>query len=338
MPCFKPLKAYHGQDFHPSGKRKLVFDPGQTKLGKLAPIIPLTCGQCLGCKLERSRQWAMRGQHEASVHEDNIFITLTYDDEHRPAYGSLVVSHFQKFIKRLRYKFPDQTIRYLQCGEYGELLGRPHYHACLFGFKFPDQKLLAPGKRKTTETVKINGRKETRPLRIPQQTTDDKLSSEILNKLWGKGRTEIGAVNFNSIAYLARYCVKKINGPLAQKEDPDTGLTHYERQDEYTGEVITLHPEYNTMSRRPGIGKKWFDKFKSDLYPSDFLVTNGHEARGPKYYDTLYELEDPDELEIIKAKRVQKARENVRESTPKRLAVRLKCAQARASQSTRNKL
>jgi len=105
----------------------------------------LPCGRCIGCRLERSRQWAVRMMHEASLHQDNCFITLTYDNEHLPKNASLVKRDFQLFMKRLRKAYPAVRIRFFHCGEYGEQYGRPHYHAILFGFDFPDKYFL--GKR-----------------------------------------------------------------------------------------------------------------------------------------------------------------------------------------------
>ena len=85
--------------------------PGQTKLKILGrktdnaqqwcssrydeEMITLPCGQCIGCRLEYSRQWAIRCMHEASMYDDNCFITLTYDNDHLPSDGSLHKSHFQ---------------------------------------------------------------------------------------------------------------------------------------------------------------------------------------------------------------------------------------------------
>ena len=128
MPCFCPLEGWRSKDRSSTGKRKIVFNP-RDALRDMPVTVP--CGQCIGCRLERSRQWAVRCIHEASLHEDNCFITLTYDDAHLPTDLSLNVSHFQKFMKRLRKRF-GEGIRFFHCGEYGENFGRPHYHACLF--------------------------------------------------------------------------------------------------------------------------------------------------------------------------------------------------------------
>ena len=133
MACYRPLRAYALRNaegkMQVSFKRKIGYEP-----------IWLPCGQCIGCRLERSRQWAMRCMHEAQMYDRNCFVTLTYDDEHLPPNGSLNKRDFQLFMKRLRKRY-GSGIRYYQCGEYGELLGRPHHHAILFNFDFDDKVL-----------------------------------------------------------------------------------------------------------------------------------------------------------------------------------------------------
>lgn len=105
MPCYYPLQAWRG-DYLPSGKREIVF---KKPSGKASAAFPLTlpCGQCTGCRLERSRQWAMRNMDEAQMSEKNCFLTLTYDDVNVPEDGGLNKKDFQDFMKRLR--------RWLRC-------------------------------------------------------------------------------------------------------------------------------------------------------------------------------------------------------------------------------
>lgn len=184
MPCYHPLQAYQCAD------GLVVF----SELGRydLVRSMQLNCGQCIGCRLERSRQWAMHCVHEASLYEQNCFITLTYNDEHVPPEGSLLYRDFQLFMKRLRRRFFSSKIRYFMCGEYGEDLGRPHFHACLFNFNFAD---------KTPWRTVTSG---TRLFRSPD-----------LELLWPSGFSSIGEVTFESAAYVARYVMKKVTGEAA---------------------------------------------------------------------------------------------------------------------------
>ena len=147
MSCYSPLKAYkiHGVKTE-SNKAVLVFNHRLT-IGKTYSEVDLPCGQCIGCRIDKSRDWACRCYHEASMYDENCFVTFTYDDENLPENGSLTrgsQSDFTLFMKRLRKKV-KKKIRYFQCGEYGDTTGRPHHHACLFGFDFEDKVLYSSG-------------------------------------------------------------------------------------------------------------------------------------------------------------------------------------------------
>lgn len=263
------------------------------------PQVEIPCGQCIGCRLSRSKQWATRIMHEAQMHEHNHFLTLTYSDEHLPADYSVDVREFQLFMKRLRFQ-KGNGIRFFHCGEYGSKTFRPHYHAILFGCDISDLK------------------------RHKQNSQGDYLyRSEEIEKLWTKGHVLIGAVTTQSAAYVARYVLKKIGGKAAEN--------HYRRIHPYTGEEVQVKPEYCTMSRRPGIGAAWYEKYKSDAYPSDFVVLEGHKVAVPKYYDRQLEKEDQETLEDMKMYRRVKARRHKKDQTPERLEVREKVQLARIS-------
>lgn len=108
MPCYKPIKAWYGHRL-PSGKREIVFSSGQAQS---FIDLALPCGTCVGCRLERARQWAMRCVDEASLYRDNSFITLTFNEQHLPNNRSLDVSIFQKFMKRLRKEVAPLRLRF----------------------------------------------------------------------------------------------------------------------------------------------------------------------------------------------------------------------------------
>ncbi len=252
--------------------------------------LELACGQCQGCRLERSRQWAIRCVHEAQMHKQNCFITLTYDPDHVPKDGSLHLEDWQRFAKRLRRK--AGPFRFFHCGEYGEVNLRPHYHACIFGLDFVADRGL----------WKDDGRN---PL----------FRSPLLDSTWGLGFATVGALTFKSAAYVARYIMKKATGPLAVEKYGDR------------------RPEYVTMSRRPGIGSKWFEKFRGDVYPSDEVIHEGKRFRPPRFYDGLL---GADELYEYKVKRRRALSNRVKELTPDRLRVREKCSEARVKAFERN--
>jgi hypothetical protein len=304
MPCFHPLDGYK------SSTGKWISE----KTHHLQEPLTIPCGKCTGCRTEYSRQWAMRIKHEESLWDRNCFITLTYEDKHLPRKGNsttLIKKDFQDFMKRLREPNesldwePPKPIRYYHCGEYGDQFGRPHYHAILFNTNFPDLK-------------QIQGKKDLK-------------TSKILDTIWGKGFTSVGAVTFESASYVAGYVQKKINGK--QKEE------HYQIIDPETGEYFgQRQQEYATMSRRPGIAGHWFAKNKNDIYPSDNIHMRGKEMRPPKYYDRLYEIEYPSDMEIIKKNRKEAMEETAHLRTPEALLQAEKTHKARMSIYKRGKL
>lgn len=293
MACYKPIHGYRmkcGKGF--------TINPAQ---GRAAFPMTIPCGYCIGCRLEKSRQWAMRCVHEAQMHEQNCFITLTFNPESLKNRGtqSLRKRDFQLFIKRLRKKY-GKNIRYLHCGEYGHKRSRPHYHALLFGFDFPDKKPW-----------------RTNLSRSPQ-----------LEKLWPYGYSSIGAVTFESAAYVARYVVKKRYGR-------DAGQ-FYQRLDESTGLIENLHPEYATMSRRPGIGSTWFQRYSGDIYPKDSIHVRGRASRPTRYYDKRFESMDPQAYQKVKANRRRTAVKKALDKSQPSLESQEACAQNLNKEKKRN--
>ncbi|AXL15037.1 replication initiator protein [Microviridae sp.] len=262
--------------------------------------VEVPCGSCIGCRLERSRQWAVRCHHEASLYDSNCFVTLTYSDQQLPCPPSIAVRPLQLFIKRLRKKY-GAGIRFFACGEYGQSGSRqwnPHYHLILFNHDFPDKKLWKENKH-----------------------GDHVYISESLQSLWqDQGFTTTAGVTFQSAAYVSRYIMKKVTGEPAKD--------HYSWVDPETGEVLQLTPEFVTMSRRPGIGSGWYDKWSGDVFPDDFIIVDGKNMRPPKYYDKLLEAEDAREHRKMKGKRTRGGKLHPEDQTPERRKVREKVKQA----------
>lgn len=288
--------------------------------------LEIACGQCIGCRLERSRQWAVRCMHEAKMHPHNCFVTVTYAPEHLPPHGSLTKRHHQLLLKRIRSALvrkhgddspflyqrahvhahmglrPIPQLRYYMAGEYGDRLARPHYHFCLFGIDFADRKYWG-----TTKA----GSKIFR--------------SPTLEKLWPYGHSTVGDLTFESAAYTARYVMKKINGKQKQK--------HYEKVDPTTGEIIQIQDEYNEMSRAQGIGKTWIQKYAADAYDAlpGKVIVNGKEANTPRYYDKQLKKWDADKYELLLELRQLEGRKHAADQTPRRLRAREEVAAAKIS-------
>lgn len=335
MACFHPIQAYQASD------GSVLF----SERGDIVRSLTLPCGQCWGCRLERSRQWAMRCMHEAALYDNNCFITLTYNDDHCPSDRSLNYDDFQRFMKRFRKRFKgvqevsykkrvyhkpvsdsvigssdrsfdlvetkSNPIRFYMCGEYGEKFERPHFHACIFNFNFPDKTVW-----KRTPSGQIIYR------------------SKALEELWSDekgdsiGYSSIGDVTFESAAYVARYVMKKRTGKGSED--------HYETTDFETGEIKNRRPEFNKMSLKPGIGAGWFDRFSADVYPHDYVVVNGKEVRPPKYYDKKFAEISPDEFEALQLQRFVDAVDRYEDNTDQRLLVKEQVTLARTSSLKRS--
>lgn len=283
MPCFHPLRAFKV----PGG---VSFSESDSDY----PEMHLPCGRCQGCRLEHSRQWAVRCMHEASLYPANCCITLTYSDEFLPGPSLDYKGErgFQPFMKRLREwarKRGVKKIRFFMCGEYGEKNQRPHFHALLFNFDFLDKTLW----QKTSSGSMI-------------------YRSALLEKLWPWGHSSVGELNFESAAYVARYAMKKLSGDAAH-------VTAHGRVDLRTGEILPLKPEFIQMSRMGGIGKDWLLKYVDEVYSFDRVVINGVETKPPRYYDKLIQEKHPFAWHDIKMDREERAIKNPEESSARRL-------------------
>lgn len=292
MPCYSPLKGFQ------LGDGSVIF----VERGDVRRSIELPCGQCIGCRLERSRQWAVRCVHESKMHEFNCFITLTYNDEHLPSDYSLNYKHYQDFMKRLR-KHVKKPISFYMCGEYGEDFSRPHYHAAIFGHTFADRELVG---------VSDAG---SNVFRCPT-----------LEKLWGKGFAYVGELTFESSAYIARYIMKKITGDLADE--------HYKFVIPDTGEIIWRTPEFNRMSLKPAIGRRFLDAYPNDIYPHDRVILNGAKSKPPRYYDKVFSRINPLSFEAIQFNRESEL--NKADNTDERLVSKEICTKARLNRYSRS--
>lgn len=319
MTCYKPKIRVEYQnvmltakDGHTYKKNVIMsktdYENWKDRNEEIVKIQRIPCGQCIGCRLDYSKDWATRCMLEAKEYKNNWFITLTYDEEHLPLKrqminedtgeiyyndgswnGTLKPQDMEKFIKDLRryykYHYDHDGIRFFYCGEYGEQLQRPHYHAIIFNLPISKDKLK---------------------FKFANEEYQPIYECEEIEKIWGKGMLAVGEVTFSSCAYVARYVTKKKTGTTAKEE--------YLRK----GQL----PEYVRMSRKPGIARNYYEDKKKDIYKVDYLIQstcrgNILKVKPPKYYDKLYDLEDPEAMEIIKYKRKERAEnaENIKFSS-----------------------
>lgn len=246
----------------------------------------------------------MRAVHETKLYKRNCFITLTYDEQNLPDRGKLNYDDFQQFMRRLRKKC-GENIRFYMCGEYGTLNGRPHYHAILFNHDWED---------------KIHFKRS--------ESGEEIYTSAMLQRLWPDGHSSTGEATFESAAYIARYCVQKRTGEEADE--------HYKRYD-YLGEY-QLQPEFNQMSRKPGIGGDWIKFYKDDVFKHDSVIINGKETTVAKYYDKQLKKYDPIRLEEIKEYREWNGYQQRADNTPERLLIKEMVTKAKIKTLERGKI
>lgn len=277
MACLHPVKAF----LLTSGGISFV------EKGDIRGDIKVPCNRCMGCRIDRARDWTLRIGHESKSHPVSWFATITYSDEHLPTPPSLNYPDFQKFLKRVRKSIG--SFRFFMCAEYGDQNRRPHYHAILFGLQLPD-------------VVRWGGTDKYPTFR-----------SSSLEKAWGKGYVLLGSVTPQSANYVARYSLKKVTG--------DPASAHYAWTDPTTGEVHQLEPEFCHMSTRPGIGHDWYQKFHADCHTHDYVIADAQKQPVPQYYDKLGKRRGYT-LDEMKQAREIRARSKAWNNTPERLAVR----------------
>lgn len=327
MACYHPLKAFciginpengkkvikiYPYEIHHIEKRNGIWYPCNTELispyreAVIYDYIEVPCGKCLGCRLDYSKQWANRCMLELEYHKDAYFVTLTYNDEHVPrsyysdpetgeALESLTLKKrdFQLFMKRLRkrvcsgyeetsdyYNQPlcctsitdgKPTIRFFASAEYGSTTFRPHYHAIIFGLKINDLQVY---KRDRGFTYYFSP-----ALQDVWSVQDDGVLSPL-------GYVVVAPVTWETCAYTARYVMKKLAGAEAQF---------------YMDVNIT--PPFTLMSRKPGIARQWYDDHPC-VYDYEYINIStpqgGRKFRPPKYFDRLFEIEEPEKMAEVK--------------------------------------
>lgn len=268
----------------PDGSLMPTYDntPSHTAVKQFRDSFPIPCNQCVGCRLDYSRQWADRMMMELPYHNNAYFITLTYDPEHVPVNLTtnaltLRKKDAQDFLKRLRrrldYAGYDSNISYYLAGEYGDTTFRPHYHLILYCNEIPDIEYFC---RSASGEYAY-------------------YTSELIRDAWGKGNVLIANVNWNTCAYVARYVMKKVKGKEAK--------SHYEN--------AGLEPEFCTMSLKPALGLRYFEDNYDEIYKYDQVTLStpdgGLSFKPPKYFDLKYADINPDHMLEIKTKRVELA-------------------------------
>lgn len=313
MACYHPLIGVPKGRSLETGKMQYTILPYNENYEKDKYIgegvIQIPCGKCIGCRLEYSRQWANRCMLELQYHKSAYFLTLTYNDGNLPLrwhvdkdtgeaapVATLVKRDWQLFMKRLRRAFPDQQLRFFMAGEYGEQNFRPHFHAIVFGLDVPD---LRPYKKLdkydyyTSSIIQkiwdFDANLSHNPIDNPDAMVYNVDSGKwCVTPLATRGLVIIGEVNWDTCAYTARYVMSKMKGPSAEFY-PNHGL----------------EPPFTLMSRRPGIGRQYYEDHDCYEYSAISVSTpqGGKKFPPPRYFDRLLDNDDPGRLAEIKQRR-----------------------------------
>lgn len=290
MSCYRPYIGFPN-GITDSGKTKYLLRPFEltpdidVELKNNPGSITVPCGRCIGCQLDKSLDWAARLSMELKYHDSAYFVTLTYSDEFIPKRKyidhltgevleaqSLQKKDFQDFMKRLRYYFPSDSIRFFCAGEYGDRTFRPHYHAIIFGLHLDD---LKPYKKSAHGF---------------QYYTSDKL-----NRVWSVQRFGVSCplgfvvvadVSFETCAYTARYVTKKLYG-----------------RDQNFYKLTNIEPPWCLMSRRPGIGVQYLLDHPDSVANDSIVLSRGRKVKNPRYFMRKLELTSPDVFDKIKEAR-----------------------------------
>lgn len=278
MACYKPLEAWRQ-----AGSSMLTFKPTERLRRDISPdssVMMLPCGQCIGCRLDRSVSWAVRCEHEAMYHDESYFLTLTFSDKYLPRDRSIRTWHLQDFWKRVRHALDEEAsffdgvfgageaprIKYYAAGEYGEKYDRPHYHASLFGLPL-----------KRLGTLDYHARSGDFTL----------YRSSWLERYWPWGHSSVAPLTFETAAYVARYVCKKYMGDGAH--------------DYYS--ALGVEPERAWISK--GLGKAWYEEFSAETWRDDMIVNSrGHQMVPPRTYLRWLEAQDLSSSNAIKLARI----------------------------------
>lgn len=252
MPCFTPLYLSRLPDGKFSISASFKHD-GYVRVG---------CGQCIGCMLRRSRDWAIRCVHQCLSMPENTshFVTLTYSDENLPRHPTTGRETFEDdavsaFMKRLRKNTGQIGVKYYACREYGERTLRPHYHICLMGLELNDYKFY----RRSRDGFSL-------------------YNSEVLSTAWqDRGHVVVAPSTYETVAYTARYTTKKIGSALKP-------MSREYATDLLTGEIYEHLPERSYCSNRPGIGHDFFLEHHDALLSLGSTIIGNRRMPLPRYY------------------------------------------------------
>lgn len=258
MPCTQPKHGYSDPD---DNGRFTHMSPDHLYHDSLLTV---NCGHCYDCLVKRQADWSLRAAHELQYHDESSFTLLTYRDSAIASHGDLVHRHWQLFAKRLRESYG--AFRFLLSHEKSPTTGRPHIHLLCFGLDLMEE----------AEPIQTNNQMQL--YRSPR-----------LDALWGHGYCHIGTATPESAGYTAGYVTGKLQDHM------DSWRPARFRKRVHNSIHRRTHA-YQAMSTQPGLGFKFYQDYKHQMFDSDGALRTGpkHYQRIPQYYRTLYQKDHPE--------------------------------------------
>lgn len=254
MSCYYPRLAVN-YGLQSNGKNRIRFLPRRvdfnindfrSKFGGSLFLLP--CGRCLGCKVDKARDWSTRCVLESSYYPFSSFITLTYNDQHLPSDGKVHREDINQFIDKLKYR--GFNFRFFGCAEYGSSNHRPHYHLITFGYQ-PDDLVK--------HSVGSDG--------------NFLFTSKFLESVWSKGFVLVGSASKQSAGYVARYTTKKLGDDdsfIFMSSHPGIG---YQYLVDHAKEIVStdkVYGEFGESGTAPV--PRYFNRFLAEWFPEEYQV------------------------------------------------------------------
>ena len=274
MKCLFPLSGLRSKKINDAtGNRPVVLSLAP-KDGFVDQKLSLPCNKCLHCRINRTREFAIRSHHESLVgpsgpisQDNNHFVLLTYNDKNLPKHGALQASDVKKFLDRIRADCAWRGLpspRTFGCGEYGSKTQRPHYHINIFNLKLSDITYLKNLKQNKLYT------------------------STYLTEKWKLGAVTLSPFSHLTAQYTAKYIVKAL-----WADDPPEGDTRVEAPFPLPsqGRVAT--------STQPGLGAFFLDRYAQEIVNLGAIEIDGALAPIPTYYKKRLQKKHNDLYKIL---------------------------------------
>lgn len=215
------------------------------------------CGICANCRKNFAHMWGTRIYHESRMYPVSTFLTLTYSNENLPigTYG------IPTLVKDDVQKFMKRLRQWLYPQKVRFFCGAEYGDTT----KRPHYHLALFGVSPQDDRIFDHFEKQ-----------DDGYLCRC--KAWNLGLSHVGEVDIGSANYIGGYCLKKVMGKGAKQYYEDKGI---------------LAP-FSLMSRRPGIGFDYMEKYADEFIKHGNCLVNSQATGLPRYYKEKLNFKDTD--------------------------------------------